>query len=373
LYVSIHISPQSRGEREDVSNLETIVQQAIEADAAGVAAVCLTEHHLGGFNTYSDPFLLGSHLAGRLQQAYIAIHIVQVSLQHPIRIVEHANTLDLLTKGRLMVGLAPGSVREIELDVFGVELGARAEMTRQRIDAMVKAWAWREGDPPLDVSTDYDSGLLAGRISPSSYRKPHPLIGRATMTESTIVETAGRGWPVILGLRSELEADRRQVALYREALDGSGHDAETVRDGLSWLSFVSMVCVGESERQAKRRLDEYVEVGGAGPIVTAREQGLMKATAHGNPVADEWKSRQLHKAQVALAGTPEMIAEHLLSHRELGVEHVRVHLVETPGRDEQNMESFRLFLDEVLPLLDPESLPGPASTVLSPSEAVVGG
>jgi alkanesulfonate monooxygenase SsuD/methylene tetrahydromethanopterin reductase-like flavin-dependent oxidoreductase (luciferase family) len=371
LYVSIHISPQRRGECEDVANLETIVQQAIEADAAGVAALCLTEHHLGGFNTYSDPFLLGSHLAGRLDQAYIAIHIVQVSLRHPIRIVEHANTLDLLTKGRLMVGLAPGSVREIELDVFGVELGARAEMTRQRIDAMTKAWAWSEGDPPLDISTDYDRGLLAGRISPTSYRKPHPLIGRATMTEATIIETAQRGWPVILGLRSDVEADRRQVALYRDALERSGHDADTVRDGLSWLSFVSMICVAENEREAQRRLDEYVEVGGAGPIVTAREQGLT--SADGNRIADEWKTRQLHKAQVALVGTPEMIAEQLLSHRELGVEHVRVHFVETPGRHEQHMESFRLFLDEVLPLLDPESLPGPSSTVLSPRESAITG
>jgi alkanesulfonate monooxygenase SsuD/methylene tetrahydromethanopterin reductase-like flavin-dependent oxidoreductase (luciferase family) len=361
LYVSIHISPQSRDEREDLANLELIVQQAVEADAAGVAALCLTEHHLGGFNTYSDPFLLGSHLAGRLEQAYLAIHIVQVSLRHPIRIVEHANMLDLLTRGRVMVGLAPGSVREIELDVFGVELAARGEMTRQRIDAMMKAWAWSEGDPPLDVSTDYDGGLLAGRISPSSYRKPHPLIGRATMTEATIVETAERGWPVILGLRSEVDADRRQVALYRQALERSGHEAETVRDGLSWLSFVSMICVAETEGEAKRKLEEYVEVGGAGPIVTAREQGL----APGNRIADEWKTRQLHKAQVALVGTPEMIAEQLLSHRALGVEHVRVHFVETPGRHEQNMESFRLFLDEVLPLLDPESLPGPASTLLS--------
>jgi alkanesulfonate monooxygenase SsuD/methylene tetrahydromethanopterin reductase-like flavin-dependent oxidoreductase (luciferase family) len=365
VYVSIHMSPQSRGEGEDALGIEAIVQQSIEADAAGVAAICLTEHHLAGFNTYSDPFMLGSYLAGKLEQAYIAIHIVQVPLHHPVRIIESANILDQLTKGRLMLGLAPGSVREIELDVFGVELGARSAITRRRIERMLEAWAWQEGDPPIELASDDGGGRVAARIHPSSYRKPHPLLGRATMTDATIVDTAQRGWPLILGLRGDIDTDRHQVSLYRETLERTGHDAETVRECLAWLSFVSMICVADSEQAATRMLDEYVEVGGAGPIVTATDQGLVKSAAANGAVANEWRSRQLHKAQVAVAGTPEMIVEHLLAHRELGLEHVRVSFVETPGRYEQNLDSVRLFLEEVLPRLEPQSLPGPSRTLLS--------
>jgi alkanesulfonate monooxygenase SsuD/methylene tetrahydromethanopterin reductase-like flavin-dependent oxidoreductase (luciferase family) len=360
LHVTVHMSPQSRGDAEDLATIEELVEQARAADAAGISAISLTEHHLAGFNTYCDPFLMGSYLAGMLERAHLAIHVVQMSLQHPVRIAEHCNMLDLLMKGRLMVALAPGSVRQIELDAFGVDVDSRAPRTAQRIEAMLRAWGWRDGDDPVDVSTDFDTGTLAGRLMPSSYRKPHPLIGRATGTDATIVETARRGWPVVLGAIGDPESDRRQVDLYSETLEHAGHDAATTRDCLAWLGFLTLICVGESEGAAMRRLDEFIESGGAGPIVTARDAGTR-------PSAAEWQARQRQRANLALAGTPEVIVEHLLGFRDVGVEHARVALVEVPGRAEANLEAFQLFLEEVLPHLDPQPLPDPSRTAFSDS------
>ncbi len=364
MYISIHLSPQSRGDAEDSETIEELVDHALAADAAGVAAICLTEHHTAGFNTYCDPFLMGAYLAPQLTQAYIAVHVVQVPFHSPVRIAEQANLLDLLTRGRCMVALAPGSPRQIELDVFGVDFADRPGITRERIEALRRIWAWQAGDEPLDVSTANDRGILSGRISPSSFRKPHPLVGRATMTDATIVESALLGWPAILALRSEGDDNRRQLALYRSTLEGAGHDEATVRECLSWLGLTTLVSIAPTEREARRQHDEYLEIGGAGPIVRTAGEGSRAW-------AEEWRTRQLQRAEWSIVGTPEMVAESLLGDREIGAEHARVSFVTTPGRREQNLEALQLFLGETLPLLDPQQLPGPARTVETEAAAAL--
>ena len=365
MYVSIHLSPQSRGDAEDLETVEELVEHALAADAAGAAAVCLTEHHTAGFNTYCDPFLMGTYLAPLLTQAYIAVHVVQVPFHNPVRIAEQSNLLDLLTRGRCMIALAPGSPRQIELDVFGVEFADRPGITQERIESLRRIWAWQTGDPPLDVTTSLDRGTLSGRLSPSSFRKPHPLVGRATATDATIVEAARLGWPAILSLRTAGDDNRRQVALYRATLEESGHDEATVRECLSWLSLTTLVSIAPTEREARRRHDEYLEIGGAGPIVQTAGEGS-------HAWAEEWRTRQLQRAEWSVVGTPEMIAERLLGDRELGAEHTRVAFVTTPGCREQNLEALQLFLAETLPLLEPEQLPGPLHTVETGTVAALG-
>ena len=58
---------------------------------------------------------------------------------------------------------------------------------------------------PLDCETVYDRARITGRVNPPAYRKPHPMLARATNSETTIQEFGRRGWPVMVG---RLPADR---------------------------------------------------------------------------------------------------------------------------------------------------------------------
>jgi alkanesulfonate monooxygenase SsuD/methylene tetrahydromethanopterin reductase-like flavin-dependent oxidoreductase (luciferase family) len=347
------VSQQSHGPPEDLEIVEALVEQSVRAEGAGMASLCLTEHHFSGFNTYCDPFMLGAHIAGKLSRAYVAITVVQLALQHPVRVVEQSNILDLLTRGRCLIGLAAGSTSPIELAGFGTDVAQRGAMTEQRIDAMLRAWSRRESDDVTDVSTDFENGELRGRLTPASYRRPHPLLARATKTEATVVDCARRGWPVILA--APTDDSRRLVALYRETLEGAGHDDETVRECLAWLGFIALACVGETEREAKRRFDEYMEAAARGPD-----------GAGGTALwAGEWTQRQFLRASVAEVGTPEQVAERVAAWQDDGAEHARISLIESPGRREETMEAFQLFVEGVVPLLDPQPLPDPPAVAAS--------
>jgi alkanesulfonate monooxygenase SsuD/methylene tetrahydromethanopterin reductase-like flavin-dependent oxidoreductase (luciferase family) len=352
MHVSLHLSPQSRGPEEDQSIIDALVAQARAADSAGFAAVYLTEHHGGGFNTYSDPFMLGAHLAATIRRAYIAVTVAQVALYHPLRLVEHSNLLDILTRGRCLIGLAAGSASAFELDAFGIDIGDRVELTRQRIESMLTVWGRERGDPPLDISTNWDAGVLRTRVSPTSHRRPHPLLARVTATDATVVAAAQAGWPVILGAwEGGTGDDLRLALLYREALAAAGHSAEVVGECLAWLGFFVGVCIADTQEEAQRRYDEHVRIGGSGPI--PGRHGAPEASA------EEWTMRAVGRAGISVIGTPDTVTEHLLSIKAAGINHVRIAFVETSGQPEQAVDSFKLFADEVLPHLDPQPLPEP--------------
>lgn len=359
MHVSLHFSPQSRGAGEDAVLIEDLVERTVLAEQAGIASISLTEHHLGGFNTYSDPFMLGCYLAPRMGDMYVAIMVVQVPLDHPLRIVERTNLLDVVTKGRCLVALGSGSPRQLELDSFGVDFADRSAMTEARIDAMVRAWGWDEASSPVDLATPYDVGRIDARVTPAPYRQPHPLVGRATGTDAVLLDCARRGWPAFLALAAgEVTPEAlRQVNLYRDALLEAGHPDHVVDECLAWLGPITLVSLADTEQEARRRFDTYMEVGGEGPIVTDAAAGTAQWV-------NEWRMRQDQKAAHTYCGTPEMVVEHIRQSCEaVGSNHMRVLLLDIPGRDEENLDSHRMLLDEVVPQLDPEPLPGPVRTL----------
>jgi alkanesulfonate monooxygenase SsuD/methylene tetrahydromethanopterin reductase-like flavin-dependent oxidoreductase (luciferase family) len=230
-------------------------------------------------------------------------------------------------------------------------------MTEARIGAIVKAWAWDETASPVDLRTPYDEGVIDGRVTPAPYRQPHPLVGRASRSDQALLDCARRGWPVLLAMVANdiTDAGLRQVDLYREALLGGCHPQHVVDECLAWLGPLSLVCVAETEQEAKRRFAEYVELGGVGPIA----EGLRTSRW-----AQEWQKRQDQKASITFCGTPDMVVEHVRTACEkVGSNHIRVFPLDIPGKSEENLDSYQQFLEEVVPRLDPEPLPGPVDTI----------
>lgn len=354
MHVSLHLSPQSRQASDDADVMAGVVEKALLAEQHGVASIGLTEHHLAGYNTYVDPFLMGAHLAGRLSTAHISVTVAQVALEHPLRLVEKCNILDQLTRGRFLVALAAGSASPTELEAFGAEGIDRARVTEERIQAALRIWAHEEGDPPLDIGTSVDRGVISARVSPASYRLPRPLIARATRTPATIQRLGREGVPVIMGQWLAKDGDNRaDLPLYTEALLAGGHDAATVEECLTWLGFGLTVVVAPTQRAAEQRWAEYLEVGGEGP-----QPGRL-----GTPAAweKEWTHREVARASGSLVGSPQRVVETIQEIAANGARHVRIIPAIPAGRAEDRDEIYRLIFEEVLPHVDAQPLPDPVA------------
>jgi alkanesulfonate monooxygenase SsuD/methylene tetrahydromethanopterin reductase-like flavin-dependent oxidoreductase (luciferase family) len=67
----LYLTPQVETAEEDRPSIHAITEQALRGDEAGFAIVYLTEHHFDNYNAYCDPFLMGAHLASRIQNAWL--------------------------------------------------------------------------------------------------------------------------------------------------------------------------------------------------------------------------------------------------------------------------------------------------------------
>jgi alkanesulfonate monooxygenase SsuD/methylene tetrahydromethanopterin reductase-like flavin-dependent oxidoreductase (luciferase family) len=346
--VTLFLNHRSPNPESDLANIETIIEQALEADEAGFSAIFVTEHHFNGINSYTDPMMFGAYLAGRLKQAYLGTAAIQMTNHHPLRVAEYANILDVLTKGRCIIGLGAGGVSAGEYEALGIDMARRREITEQRMAVLHKIFARQAGDPPLDCSTDFDEGVLSGRLVPISYRQPHPLMARATATDETIIELGELGWPVMFGL----VPSKRQLDLYEEGLARGGHDDETLSECRRWIAQSRYIWVGETDEEAWAQAGEAVqELAGRSGHLKQRVDGVER------PI---FADPQDFIDRTVIVGSPATVSEKILASREdLGIDHVRTWFKFGDVNLEALQRSFRLFTTEVLPTLAPEQLPGP--------------
>jgi alkanesulfonate monooxygenase SsuD/methylene tetrahydromethanopterin reductase-like flavin-dependent oxidoreductase (luciferase family) len=102
--------------------------------------VYFTEHHF-----YDDGYLPAAQLlcaatAMRTERVTIGTDVIQLPLHHPVRLAEEALVLDILSHGRLRLGLGMGYYHQ-ELEGLGVPLKERVSRTEEGIDILRAAFA----------------------------------------------------------------------------------------------------------------------------------------------------------------------------------------------------------------------------------------
>jgi len=209
----LYLTPQVDSAEEEAPSIEAITEQALRGDEAGFAILYLTEHHFDNYNAYCDPFLMGAHLASRIENAWLGYSVVLLPLHHPLRLVENFNTIDQLTQGRCIFGLGSAGGGLIMTDGIGrTRPEASRHASEQVIQTMLEAWDHSAGAPALQIDTAYDTGCLERPITPSAYWRPRPLLARGTNDTATIEKCGRLGWPVMYG-RGDVDGGlRRRLA-----------------------------------------------------------------------------------------------------------------------------------------------------------------
>lgn len=94
--------------------------------AAWVRDVPLYDPFFGDAGQLFDPFTYLAYLAARTKQIALVTGSAIFSLRHPIDLAKAATTIDQLSGGRLVMGIASGD-RPLEFPAYGLEHSARGE------------------------------------------------------------------------------------------------------------------------------------------------------------------------------------------------------------------------------------------------------
>jgi len=348
---SLYLNPQTPGPEHDTRVIQDTIDAAVFADRNGFRSICLTEHHFSNYNTYADPFVFGSHLAAKLEHAWIVLTVATLPLHHPMRFAEQVNLLDQLTGGRLVVGIGAGG-SSIEFDGIGRPLDTRHAALSRHLDLARQGWAMRMGDPPLHWSTATDSGTVHSRIMPSPLSEGGPLLARACLSEESTVAAGKEGLALLMG-RFGPEHAARQLDVYRESLNAAGYDSEHVGRCLDWSGLAKMIYVAEDDDAARAEVEPLVESYIQAANYSRSADRAEAAVARTGRDAEQ-DSGMLHEKndyldRAVIHGGPTRVAEQLAEYEAIGLGHMMLWFSWGFMDHPTVMNSMRLFVERVVP------------------------
>jgi alkanesulfonate monooxygenase SsuD/methylene tetrahydromethanopterin reductase-like flavin-dependent oxidoreductase (luciferase family) len=115
--------------RSQAEILGDVLQLCREVETVGLDAVWFSEHHFFDDSYLSSVFPLLGAVSGQTSTLRMGTAVLPAHLHNAIRLAEDTATVDLLSGGRLLLGLGHGW-RTVEFDAFGIDkmqLGPRLE------------------------------------------------------------------------------------------------------------------------------------------------------------------------------------------------------------------------------------------------------
>jgi probable F420-dependent oxidoreductase len=277
-----------------------LAQVARQADQSGYFYVAVCDHTAiprrlaeAMSTTWYDTVATLGWLAGITSRVRLMSHVYIAALRHPLRAAKEFATLDVLSAGRVIVGVGAGHVTE-EFDLLGPPFDERGSALDEALEAIALGLVDEFPELPGPRWPAKDMG-----VSPRPVQRPRPPIWVGGSTRPALRRAArfGDGWLPQTIKRSELRAQVTQLLEMR------------------------------SEWRA------------GAPIAIGALAGIFHV---GEPSWDLPRG--------AVAGGPDQLAENLAELTAMGVSHVQMRFCSRSA--DELCDQMAAFAETVAPLLD---------------------
>ncbi len=145
------------------------LDQIVRSEALGYDSIWVSEHHFTEDGYLPSGLLFLAAVAARTRRVRLGTLVLLLPLHHPLRVAEDAAVLDLISGGRVDLGVAAG-YRAEELRAFGVARGERGERMEESLAILQSAWG------PEDFSVEGKYFRLENiNVTPKPLQQPFPL------------------------------------------------------------------------------------------------------------------------------------------------------------------------------------------------------
>ena len=181
-----HQLPRPWDEHSEYRLLHESLDQIELADRLGYHFAWEVEHHfLEEYSHSSAPEVFLGAASQRTKDIRLGHGIIQLTTNHPARVAERVATLDLLSHGRVELGIGEGA-STTELHPFGRRFRDKRAVWEEAVAALIPMF----GDGPTEFHGEFFD-LPTRNVIPKPLQKPHPPLWVACSQRDTI-EAAGR-------------------------------------------------------------------------------------------------------------------------------------------------------------------------------------
>jgi probable F420-dependent oxidoreductase len=273
-----------------IEDAQAMVGLAERAEALGFDSVWVHDHvfnvghvfdRIGGRPNY-EPLTLLSFGAERTTRVRLGTSVLVLPYHNPVRLAKTAATLDVLSGGRLILGVGVGAI-ENEMEAMGTAFKERGAFTDEAIAVMRTLWS--EEDPRFDGRYSRFAGM---KFSPKPVQKPIPVvIGGISPAAIRRAARLGDGWQP---LGRSPEALGQGIATLKDELRACGRAAASVPVSIAMSITTSTPrrnALGTEPKEIARKARAYAAVGVETLVVSANTSDPREARSAMEMVARE--------------------------------------------------------------------------------------
>jgi probable F420-dependent oxidoreductase len=194
---SVQLPTDHVGEGREFVSPEAIAEMARAAEASGFDAVGVTDHPApparwvaaGGHHSL-DPFVALAFAAAATGRLRLLTMVVVAPYRNPFLLAKSAASLDVLSDGRLILGVAAGYL-EREFAALGADFEARNEVADEAIDVVRAAW---RGEPVERIGRGFVAKGVVQLPRPAQPAGPPIWVGGNTRRAIRRAVERGEGW-----------------------------------------------------------------------------------------------------------------------------------------------------------------------------------
>src|SRR5262252_7467019 len=189
------------------------------ADSLGFDVAWLAELHFGGaFSLLANPLMAVPVIAQRTKRIRIGTAVTLLPLHHPLSCAEQVATADLLSGGRLELGVGRGSIPS-QFHGFRVPLVENRARFDEALEIIRLAWTKERFSYHGAFYQVEDISVV-----PRPMQRPHPPIRVAVHTAESFAHLGDLGLSIYSGTTTTpLPQLREYMGLYRAHLAAAGH------------------------------------------------------------------------------------------------------------------------------------------------------
>ena len=298
----------------------------IEAEALGFHSSFSVEHHFSGWNQVSSTLMLLTALAMRTTTLRLGTAVIVPPWHNPVLLAEEAATLDLLSKGRLDLGIGKG-YRHSEFKGFQIAPEEAEARFEEAVEVILRAWTTRERFSHKGRFWHFEDVV----VEPPPAQRPHPPLWVAAGNPHSIKRAGARDFNLILDQYASPATLGERIAIYRAAREESGLRFDPMQ-----VTVARQLYVAKDKADTEAALVRQAEYTRRTVDISRMPGG--KPGAHVLAYADKAGATEEH----ALYGTPDEIARMIEALRDAGVGYV---LLTIAG----GVDQLRRFAREIMP------------------------
>ncbi|HIG14780.1 MAG TPA: TIGR03619 family F420-dependent LLM class oxidoreductase [Gammaproteobacteria bacterium] len=208
----------------DLPDPNDLIKQAVWIEELGFESVWVWDHILLGVEPHFpiiDALSLLTAVAARTNQVKLGTGILILPLRNPVLLAKQLASIDLISNGRLLPGLASGWYKR-EFDACGVDFHRRGKIMDESLEILERLWTEEK------TTAEYSPyNLRSAVMYPKPAQQPRPPILIGGYAERVLRRVASKsdGWLTYCYTAASYAGDKKRILAFAEE---GGRDPSTL-------------------------------------------------------------------------------------------------------------------------------------------------